>query len=56
MEMEAAGDLQGAIQAFESALRLSPQDKDLLNMAGLAYYRAGHFESAFSAIQRCVTA
>ncbi len=46
MELHQAGDLLGAIDAYKSALEISPTRPDALSNLGAAYVRLGQFDDA----------
>src|SRR5262249_22823391 len=46
MELQKAGDLLGAVDAYKSALAISPDRADALSNLGAAYARLGQFDDA----------
>ncbi len=53
--MLAAGDLEGAVAAFEAALRLAPENADLLSNLGLALKQADRDDEAIAVLRRALT-
>jgi hypothetical protein len=49
-------EYERAVRVARAAVRLAPDDGDLLNTLGVAQYRAGDFESAVGTLERAVEA
>ena len=54
--LERSGDLQGAVQAFEQAVRIAPSRMDALSSLSLAYLRQGRVADAIAGLRKARTA
>ena len=54
--LERSGDLQGAVQAFEQAVRVAPNRTDALSSLSVAYLRQGRVSEAIAGLRKARTA
>lgn len=54
--LERSGDLQGAVQAFEQAVRIAPNRVDALSSLSVAYLRQGRVADAIAGLRNARTA
>src|SRR2546425_10117136 len=54
VEMQQKGDLQGARQAYEAALKLAPRRVDVLTNLGLVYSQLGQREQAVRCLRKAL--
>ena len=54
--LERSGDLQGAVQAFEQAVRIAPSRMDALSSLSVAYLRQGRVADAIAGLRKARTA
>ena len=52
--LEAGGDFDGAVRAYQQVLSMVPDDGQALHRLGVAAYRAGHLDQAENLIRRAI--